>query len=533
MDILTHLHQGASPKAAGAKPGLSGSAAGGVDALLPSPDFSFADALQAAVGHAAQGDSTDAGLIEPGLDALTLEHVAPQGEVATNQLAADATIAMLIAASNQPTTSSSEAMAGEVALAIDLERGVRAHDAAARVSPDVADGRLSALTPHMGAATTLFSETASASALSRTPASADVDRHETEEMQQRVLDAASPVTGLAPSVSQVHAAQVMMTAVSIPSHSTMGPVTMRGLAVDQARPMRLDGGPTAQAAAEAAGAPSHRSPFAWAPTAATLQGMPTDPRDPVSVPNQVEGALVSTSPVALAPTAQERIEDTGHSVQGIDARIAALSVPPAVGWSAEDAAEHGLAGQRTEALELADGAPKEILATDHGMPNVATRANVRSSEFLAVVAEFQVAEPVTGEHFASALGTRLTTMIRDGVHEARLQLNPAELGPVLVRIAVDGDAARIDFHAQLPSTRHSLESSIPTLAAALRDSGLTLSGGGVFQQPGDQASSAQDYRGRGDQAQGQRNTQDASMDAPAMRVTSITRERRGLVDLVA
>lgn len=84
--------------------------------------------------------------------------------------------------------------------------------------------------------------------------------------------------------------------------------------------------------------------------------------------------------------------------------------------------------------------------------------------------------------FAPAFGAQVALWVRDGVHEARLQLHPAELGPISVQIALDGAAAHIDFHAQHALTRQAIEASLPALASALREAGLTLAGGGVFDQ---------------------------------------------------
>lgn len=85
--------------------------------------------------------------------------------------------------------------------------------------------------------------------------------------------------------------------------------------------------------------------------------------------------------------------------------------------------------------------------------------------------------------FAPALGAQLNVLARDGIQHAELQLNPAELGPIGVHIRLDGNTALVDFHAAHATTRAALEQAVPALASALSDAGLTLSGGGVFQQP--------------------------------------------------
>ena len=85
--------------------------------------------------------------------------------------------------------------------------------------------------------------------------------------------------------------------------------------------------------------------------------------------------------------------------------------------------------------------------------------------------------------FSTQLGAQITTFVRDGVQHARLHLNPAEMGPVTVRIQVDGQSAQVHLAAEHALTRQALEQSMPLLAGSLREAGLTLSGGGVFEQP--------------------------------------------------
>ena len=121
--------------------------------------------------------------------------------------------------------------------------------------------------------------------------------------------------------------------------------------------------------------------------------------------------------------------------------------------------------------------------------------------------------------------------MRDGVQEARLQLHPAELGPVTVQIALEGRAAHVDFTAAVAATRESIEQSLPALAAALRESGYTLTGGGVSSHA--RQSGAGDGRRDGAQRnQGNRSHNDAGIDAgPA--VNAPRRWTRSLLDVYA
>lgn len=129
--------------------------------------------------------------------------------------------------------------------------------------------------------------------------------------------------------------------------------------------------------------------------------------------------------------------------------------------------------------------------------------------------------------FAPALGAQVSLWVRDGVQEARLHLNPPEMGPVTVHIALDGASARVEFAAGAAATRSAIEHSLPDLASALRDSGLTLAGGGVFDQPRGRDDTPPDARRPGGLAA------DDNAPAAAVAAPAPTMRPRGLVDLMA
>ena len=138
------------------------------------------------------------------------------------------------------------------------------------------------------------------------------------------------------------------------------------------------------------------------------------------------------------------------------------------------------------------------------------------------------ASPGSAE-FAPALGAQLNMFLRDGVQHARLQLHPAELGPLTVQIQLDGAAAQVRLAAEHPLTRQALEQAMPTLAGALRESGLTLTGGGVFEQP----ANPQQQEGRAPAASRTQGPPDTSHNDPVAAPLRAPLARRGVVDLVA
>lgn len=178
--------------------------------------------------------------------------------------------------------------------------------------------------------------------------------------------------------------------------------------------------------------------------------------------------------------------------------------------------------------------PDAIASATPGAGPLATLAKT------AALHEVAIAPAVTNPAFAPALGATLTLLARDGVEQARLTLHPAEMGPITVRIALDGAAARVEFHADVAATRAALEAALPALASALQEAGLSLSGGGVFQpsadnQGGPQSSQSQaGGSGQGGQNQPRRTTLlNPAAGSGAEPSRRIDKSPRGIVDLVA
>lgn len=307
-----------------------------------------------------------------------------------------------------------------------------------------------------------------------------------------------------------------------------------------------------------------------------LPGWPALPRE------QAVAAMPAASTDGNAPTtaapmpvghalaladARMRLGDTGAGTDrvagGADSRAVLLAAGPSVAQSAAQVAAKGadpaLAMQAAHAGAAPDPAapPSRFAdalqaATDAGakgpasasrtMPDLTSQPplpawaavqgaspNTAAADATRV-AQAQVSAPVDSPAFAPALATQVRWLVREGMQEARLSLNPAEMGPVTVQIVIDGRDARIDLRADVAATRQALEASLPVLAAALDDSGLRLSGGGVH----DGAGARQGQPGTGSEAPRHGMAQGAG-PAPASlpAATHGGGRERGLVDLVA
>jgi flagellar hook-length control protein FliK len=98
--------------------------------------------------------------------------------------------------------------------------------------------------------------------------------------------------------------------------------------------------------------------------------------------------------------------------------------------------------------------------------------------------------PVGSDAFAQALSDQLTMWVKsvpdDGTMTAELHLNPAELGPIHVKISLEGSDAQVDFAAAAVETRQAIEASMNQLSTAMLEAGLTLKGGEVSAQTSQQ-----------------------------------------------
>jgi flagellar hook-length control protein FliK len=243
----------------------------------------------------------------------------------------------------------------------------------------------------------------------------------------------------------------------------------------------------------------------------------------------VAGAAVELRDPAAHHAAASRAGDRAAAAAAIvEAQDAALA---GMGLATAELADKGSAASTLAAtgatdLPAAAASAHSPTATATSSPLVGSAA----SPATAPAPQLVLSTPVTSPDFSQALAAQLTTLARDGIQQATLQLHPTEMGPIEVNIVLDGAQAQVDFSAAHALTRQAIESGLPSLAAALHGAGLTLSGGGVFEQrpgtPGGRASGQEGgTRGAAGGPDGELDV--GSMPAPRHQVV------RGLVDVYA
>jgi flagellar hook-length control protein FliK len=231
-------------------------------------------------------------------------------------------------------------------------------------------------------------------------------------------------------------------------------------------------------------------------------GQPRPATAPAMALNDNTGDATAATPTASAGRSTGATPATALALpaQAAEREAAGTASATPASWQQAQAAaalaegmgatREGKAGRLAEAHAISDGADRSLAPVGLAGPGSSALHTARAGE----AAQASLAAPVTSPEFRAALGAQVSILARAGVQQAELHLNPAELGPVSVQIVLDGQQAQVNFGADSALTRQIIEAGMPELAGALRDAGLTLTGGGVSQHAGGQR---QDGSGNG------------------------------------
>ncbi|KAF1685609.1 hypothetical protein B1992_11635 [Pseudoxanthomonas broegbernensis] len=284
--------------------------------------------------------------------------------------------------------------------------------------------------------------------------------------------------------------------------------------------------PPATGAAVAQEAPA--SSFAGAPSATGATAMPQGL--PGAVPAAVAGtadAQAQTQPVADAPAA-----DGARPLPAAAAATAAAStkaLPVAEQGTASPAPADPLpvAAAASPAPTASTASTADASAATFVLPPVAPPPAAASAPPLS--APHAPVPQLHGQAFADDIGTHVQWLAGQKIGHAHIRISPQELGPVEIRLRLDGDRISADFTSAQPEVRQALESSLPRLREMLGQHGFQLAHAGVGQQSpqsqrdgNSQAAGTGTGGGHGDAAVGE--------ETAAPPVHSV---RRGLLDAYA
>jgi flagellar hook-length control protein FliK len=187
------------------------------------------------------------------------------------------------------------------------------------------------------------------------------------------------------------------------------------------------------------------------------------------------------------------------------------------------AASTGAADKRTHG-----NSPDSTLSgvSNDGSVGAAQLLTSNTSTDSAPTPTFKVAAGVDTAQFSQGVADRVSLMMDGNLTSAKLQVNPPALGPIEVRIALQGGHAQVSFSSHSAVTRDALESSSDKLREMLNSQGFSSVNVDISQRS---------FQERSPQSQAYESAPSIGADAPALSQAqqSISRSASGLLNAYA
>jgi flagellar hook-length control protein FliK len=157
-------------------------------------------------------------------------------------------------------------------------------------------------------------------------------------------------------------------------------------------------------------------------------------------------------------------------------------------------------------------------------------ANPTASTAATPAPVLKVAAAVDSAEFGQGVATQVSLMVDRNLNSASLQVNPPALGPIEVRIALQGGHAQVWFTSHSPVTRDALESSSSKLREMLGTQGFAQVSVDISQRSFQERSAqSQSYQAM----PAERSAAGSGASAQVRSAGSIPRAASGLLDAYA
>ncbi|WP_457943456.1 flagellar hook-length control protein FliK [Vreelandella alkaliphila] len=266
-------------------------------------------------------------------------------------------------------------------------------------------------------------------------------------------------------------------------------------------------------------------PSALAATAQQAVGITNAPR-PTPSSIKALSAEAATTPVNT-PTLAASLETIPaqpftsmlqgmHALSPLNTALAPAVNADAVASLFAEAETASVTGGASKGSEQA--LPASLTSPNQAMPNSPATATLNT--------------PLTSPAWPSQLGQQLIQFAqRGGEHQVKMQLHPAELGPLSITLKVTEQGTQAHFLSSHAPVRQAIEQAIPQLREALAEQGISLGETSVGEQqnPNEQAF-AQQTPGK---AAGNRGGELGSDSVPSPTEVDVQGSPDGRVDLYA
>ena len=230
----------------------------------------------------------------------------------------------------------------------------------------------------------------------------------------------------------------------------------------------------------------------------------------------IQGGAAGAPAAAFARASAASMVAAAATATAATAATIAQAISDAAGSSAADKRSHGSSADPSLSTAPNDGSvgAAQLLtsntSTDSGMP----------------MPTFKVAAGVDTAQFGQGVADRVSLMMDGNLTSAKLQVNPPALGPIEVRIALQGGHAQVSFSSHSAVTRDALESSSAKLREMLGSQGFSSVGVDISQRS---------FQERSPQSQAYESSPAGGADAPVVThaALSMPRGASGLLDAYA
>jgi hypothetical protein len=258
-------------------------------------------------------------------------------------------------------------------------------------------------------------------------------------------------------------------------------------------------------------------------TSAPLTGSSSSD-DMVSPDSGVEqGAAMLSDDAAGAAAAAASVVAMAHVAAASTSAAATAATAASIAQALSASAGAGASDKRSRS-----NGPDSTLAgaSNDGSVGAAQLLSSNSSTDSVPMPTFKIAAGVDTAQFGQGVADRVSLMMDSNLTNAKLQVNPPALGPIEVRIALQGGHAQVWLSSHSALTRDALESSSEKLREMLGSQGFSQVSVDISQRS---------FQERSPQSQAYETAPSIGADSPvlAQAPVSISRSASGLLDAYA
>ncbi|WP_164138300.1 flagellar hook-length control protein FliK [Stenotrophomonas maltophilia] len=263
--------------------------------------------------------------------------------------------------------------------------------------------------------------------------------------------------------------------------------------------------------------PTPTDPAAALPAAAAA-GAPTLASDGTALPATAGAALPAAAPATAATAAADNKPSAVGTGDATTLPLPEMILPSGKRGDRGEGSDPATISDRGAAPLLHAPAPAAL----QDLKTALTAGN-------AVFSGEPTPKPVLGDDgFDQAIGARLGWLADQKIGHAHIRLSPDDMGPVDVRLQLNGDKVHASFSSPHVDVRQALESSLPRLRELLGEQGFQLAHADVgHQAPGGDGNASGQAGGGGMPGDGEPSPGDASVSSAQLI------RQRGLLDAYA